>query len=351
MLSKDGFKRYCKFGACQEKRSIKNQKHHQTNLAVASTCEVCFCETPSTDIKRETMTLRISMPTVRKVLFLPLLYAVVATQTCISAGFSPARQPPSTERRGRFGRVVPFPGHARGRIKSRERGVTAIRGGGRRDRDEAEDEPLLDCGGTVAGLFGNLRIPASLIAGASLGSAFALPLLESDGPMFGFAKRMYSFLMLTALGSMLLVVILSTICMNDIAISPPRRSKSVFDYINEHYSLEWITVKSNFYYGALSFVVGAAFRAWVSISCPVFGRGIVGFLTSMTLISVANLIEKSSCQSGGCSIQQRFTKHRNEVVAKSKTNPVYGAGVLVWASSAGYLIFKIPHIYLYLSKL
>ena len=33
-----------------------------------------------------------------------------------------------------------------------------------------------DYGGTVSGLFGNLRIPASLIAGAALGSAFGLPL-------------------------------------------------------------------------------------------------------------------------------------------------------------------------------
>jgi len=295
------------------------------------------------------MTLSITL-TVRKVLFLQMLYAAVATETYVSAGFS-IRQSSirqhsmdhpryNAQTRG-FGRIV-NPNLS----QNIEQSTTEIRGGGRQDKD-SDEEQLKDFGGAVAGLFGNLRIPASLIAGASLGSAFALPTEVMDGPMLAFSKRMYAFSMLTSLGSMLLVVILSTICMNDIAIRPGRYSKSVHEYIEENYSLEWFTVKSNFFYGALIFVVGAAFRAWVSIACPVFGKGIVGILLGMTLISFSNLVEKSKIQGGGRSNWNACARHMKEVAAKAKTNPTFAAGFIVWMTSVGYLIVKIPHMYRY----
>jgi hypothetical protein len=147
-------------------------------------------------------------PNVLKVSVVVLLLAIVATDTFVSAGFliapsSSARQ--YTDSHRAFGRTVQ---KSKSVLPQKgEQASTAIRGGGK-DGDEAE---LRDYGGTVAGLFGNLRIPASLIAGASLGSAFALPLMDTDNFKIGMAKRMYSLSMITTLGSMLLVVVLSTI--------------------------------------------------------------------------------------------------------------------------------------------
>lgn len=286
---------------------------------------------------------------VRKFLFLSMLYAAVATEMYVSAGFS--IRPSSTRQhsmdhprynaktRG-FSRIMENVNH--NLPQTNKQSTTEIRGGGRQD-----EEQLKDFGGAVAGLFGNLRIPASLIAGASLGSAFAMPTELTDGPMLAFAKRMYAFSMLTSLGSMLLVVILSTICMNDITIRPGRNSKSVYEYIEANYSLEWFTVKSNFFYGALIFVVGAAFRAWVSIACPVFGKGIVGILSGMTLISFSNLVEKSKIQGGGRSNRNACAQHMKEVAAKAKTNPIFAAGFMMWITSVAYLIVKIPQMYRY----
>jgi hypothetical protein len=165
---------------------------------------------------------------VRKVSVVALLSAIVATETFVSAGFliapsSSARQQIDhprhyTEAHRGFGRTIQ---KSKSLLPQKgEQASTAIRGGSE-DDDEVE---LKDCGGTVAGLFGNLRIPASLIAGASLGSAFALPLMDTDNFKIGIAKRMYALSMITTLGSMLLVVILSTIAMNDIAICHTRLS-------------------------------------------------------------------------------------------------------------------------------
>merc|ERR1712157_356419 len=88
-----------------------------------------------------------------------------------------------------------------------------------------QQQQLADHGGTVAVMFGNLRIPASLIAGASLGSAFALPFLDTDTWKVDMAKRMYIFSMVTTLASMLLVVVLTTIVMNDISLRPTKLAK------------------------------------------------------------------------------------------------------------------------------
>jgi len=124
-----------------------------------------------------------------------------------------------------------------------------------------------DFGGIVSGLFGNFRILASLIAGASLGSAFGLPLKEGDGLVLGLVKRLYVLLTLRSLCSMLLTVLISTLCMNDIALSapPPKMSNSAADYIDRYCLLEWMLVRTNFLWGGVIFVIGSMLRGWVFI--------------------------------------------------------------------------------------
>lgn len=298
-------------------------------------------------------------PNLRNVFIVAFLSAIVATET-VASGFLIA--PSSTVRQR-----IHHPRHSNEqprreldrRIQNKNAHLhsnghqdsIAIRGGARGAKGGDDDEELKDCGGTVAGLFGNLRIPASLIAGASLGSAFALPMLDTDGASVGMAKRLYAFSMVTTLGSMLVVVILATIAMNDIAIRPTRLSKSVGDYIDENYSLEWMMVRSQFFYGAFAFLAGSAFRAWICIACPVVGRGVVGVLASLSLICMSYLLEKTHGQSGGKSLHKRIGKFWKAVGAKAKTNLLFGAGTLVWVTAVTYLIVKIPHMYFYLAKM
>jgi len=283
-----------------------------------------------------------------KVSVVALLSAIVATETFVSAGFLIAPSSSAlqniehprqhyTDSHRAFGRTVQ---KSKSLLPPKgEQASTAIRGGGK-DGDEVE---LKDCGGSVAGLFGNLRIPASLIAGASLGSAFALPLMDTDNFKIGIAKRMYALSMITTLGSMLLVTVLSTIAMNDIAICPTRLSESVGDYIDQNYYLEWMLVRCHFFYGSLAFVAGTAFRAMIEIGCDVFSNGVVGILSSLSLISLSYMMEKTRGQAAGVPVYKVLGRFLKEIGAKAKVNPVFGIGALVWVTTVAYLIVKIPH--------
>lgn len=291
--------------------------------------------------------------TARRVLLVVFLATIVATETCASSAFlippsssastmSRARQPFVDANRG-FGRTSKFEGEQQ---QQQQRASTLVRGGAKK---EEEEEPLKDVGGSVAGLFGNLRIPASLVAGASLGSAFALPMLDTDSAKIGMAKRLYAFSMVTTLGSMLLVVIVSTISMNDITIRPKRLSKSVGDYIDENYGLEWAMARSHFFYGCFAFLGGSAFRAYISIACPVIGKGVLGILASLTMICMSCLIERTSGQmTGERPIHKQFGRFLKLIGNRTKSNPLFGAGAITWVAAVTYLIYKIPHIYVYI---
>jgi hypothetical protein len=221
------------------------------------------------------------------------------------------------------------------------------RGGATNSNDEAVDVGK-DFGSPVAGMFGNLRIPGSLVAGASLGSSFALPLSPTDGLELGFIKRLYALLMMSSLSGMLMSVVISTICMNDIALAPsPRKAKSTGSYIDEYYPLEWMVAKTSFMVGNASFVLGSMLRAWLFLSCPVVSKGVVGIMLSFTLMSAALLGEFTKRQTGQNLFQQAASAVQI-VYGKAKKNPVFGAATILFLVTQIYLVVKIPHMYHFL---
>ena len=283
--------------------------------------------------------------TARRILLALFLSAIIATETRASSAFVVA---PSSKSN--------LPLHKRnsngGLVRKTDCVNQKIARGGARTKattKEQDDDELQDFGGSVAGLFGNLRIPASLIAGASLGSAFALPMLDSDAARIGMAKRLYAFSMVTTLGSMLLVVIITTIVMNDIALRPKRLSKTAADYIEENYGCEWMIVRSHFFYGSFAFLGASAFRAYISIACPVIGKGVLGILTSLGLMAMSYLIENTVGRRPEAeTYPERFGRFVTTIGKKAKSNVWFGAGAITWIWAVAYLIYKLPHMYIYL---
>jgi hypothetical protein len=222
--------------------------------------------------------------------------------------------------------------------------TTAIRGGSNDHHDDNDkEERMVDSGGVVAGLFGNLRIPASLLAGASLGSAFSLPLAGTDGLKLGTVKRVYALFMMGSLSSMLLTVLVSTVCMNDIALSPPRYAKSVGDYIDQNYGLEWMAARTNFIWGNVVFVVGSMLRMWVWMSCPIIADGVLGIMGSLTIISLSIVLEFTRRQTGQ-TVMQQTKKSMNMVLARMQKNYLFGVGAVMWMTTVAYLSAKTPHM-------
>jgi hypothetical protein len=225
--------------------------------------------------------------------------------------------------------------------------TTAIRGISIAADDE--DEELADYGPKVSNIFGNLRIPASLIAGASLASAFAMPLAATDGLKLGTVKRLYSLVMMGTMSSMLLTVLISTMCMNDIDMSPPRRAKYVKDYIEHNYALEWMLTKTHFMWGNVIFILGSMLRAWVFLECPIIADGILGVMGSLALVSVSILVEFTQNQTGQTSMQQ-MRRSIDLVLDKMKTNRLFRVAAATWMATAVYMIAKIPYVYLQLTS-
>lgn len=274
--------------------------------------------------------------TIRRILLVAFVSAiVVATETRASSAFVMA---PSSRANQPLVRKTDFANQ------------NQFRGGA--TKASSQEEELQDFGGSVTGLFGNLRIPASLLAGASLGSAFALPIMDSDAARIGMAKRLYAFSMVTTLGSMLLVVIISTIVMNDITLRPKRLSKTCAEYIDENYGCEWMIVRSHFFYGSFAFLGASAFRAYISIACPVIGKGVIGILASLGLMSMSYLIESTLGRRPGAEKnRERFARFLKTIAKKARSNIWFGAGTITWIWAVTYLIYKLPHMYTYLVKL
>jgi hypothetical protein len=226
--------------------------------------------------------------------------------------------------------------------------TTAICGAAASTEDD-NDEELADYGDKVSGIFGNLRIPASLMAGASLASAFAMPLADTDGLKLGTIKRLYTLVMMGTLSSMLLTVLISTMCMNDIAMSPPRRAKYVKDYIEQNYALEWMLTKTHFMWGNVVFVLGCMLRGWVFLKCPIIADGVLGVMGSLTLVSVSILVEFTKKQTGQTSMQQ-MRRSIGLVLDKMETNRLFRVAAAMWMATAIFMIAKIPYVYLQLTS-
>ncbi|KAL3932884.1 MAG: hypothetical protein SGBAC_010644 [Bacillariaceae sp.] len=219
------------------------------------------------------------------------------------------------------------------------------------DDDDTDDEddspPETDHGGVVSGLFGNLRIPASLLAGASLGQAFALPFADADGLILGMVKRVYVLCMLGSFSSMLLTVLVSTTVMTDITLSNPRLAKSPGDYINRYYALEYMLTKLNFFLGSGSFAIGSMLRGWIFLNLALVGRGVLGIMGSFTLMSASIVLEYSRRQTGKSWVGQ--LKDTLQLMQnKTKKNRLFGVGAIIWASTVIYLFANIPQVADYL---
>ena len=212
------------------------------------------------------------------------------------------------------------------------------------DDDEEDDEPPeSDHGGVVSGIFGNLRIPASLLAGASLGQAFALPFADMDGLTLGMVKRVYILCMLGSFSSMLLTVLVSTTVMTDITLSNPRLAKSPADYINRYYALDYMLTKINFFAGSGVFAIGSMLRGWVFLNLATVGQGVLGIMGSFTLMTASIVLEYNRRQSGKSlfgQLKDTFLLMKN----KTRTNKLFAIGAIAWCATMIWLLAKVPHI-------
>lgn len=207
---------------------------------------------------------------------------------------------------------------------------------------------IKDYSGQASALFGMVRIPASLFAGASAAAAFALPIAPTDGVVVGFVKRLYALLMLGALSSQLLAIVVSTTAMATMAYFPHAPTTSLDAFIRKSYDFEWVTILTNFFFGMLSFVFGSGIRAWISIGCPIVAQAALGIIVSSTLLAISFLNDSYSKR--GESLLQLPVAYGKYLLQNARQNPLFAVSVLLLVTTHVYIAIKIPHMYAYLSS-
>mmetsp|Transcript_12105 Transcript_12105/g.22507 ORF Transcript_12105/g.22507 Transcript_12105/m.22507 type:complete len:269 (-) Transcript_12105:261-1067(-) len=226
-------------------------------------------------------------------------------------------------------------------------------------RRSSSTTPPHDFSNEAAALFGNVRIPAALFAGAAAGSAFALPLMETaEGSLrIGLVKRLYAVLMMGALSSEVVAVVVSTLAVTALgtqskALKQQQQQENVattslHDFLAQHYDLEWLTTRLHFFSGVILFSVAIGLRAWISIACPIISRAALGIVLSSTMLCLSfwRQLDETVSMEHVMSLPWRYT---HALWTRARTSGMFATSLIMSVATAIYILANIPHVYHYL---
>lgn len=216
--------------------------------------------------------------------------------------------------------------------------------------EEATAEQLKDFRGEAAGIFGNVRIPAALFAGASAGAAFALPVAAttSEGVRIGLVKRLYELMMMTSLSSEVVAVVVSTLVLSRLSTSlNVPKATSLQAFLQSHLELEFLAVRWHFLSGVLFFLLATGLRAWISIACPIVAKAALGIILSSATLCVAFVQDAETTMLDG--IVQLPFKFLSRL-SRRIHNPLFALAFVGSIVSTVYILYNIPHFVHYLSR-
>jgi hypothetical protein len=225
----------------------------------------------------------------------------------------------------------------------------------------------------ASGLFGSIRIPASLFAGAAASSAFVLPIVQNESLKIGVVKRIYYLLMIGSLSNEIITVVIATLTGQELSIGGASADDNISDYFKttsirellydeKYFFLESIAVRFHFWSGILMFLSGLGIRAWISISCPVISKAALGIVLSSILFCLAflqkNMISTNKCHGGRSSsdvssrgVQNAFLipyEYAKALWSESKKSPIFAIALTMAMITQFYILWKIPHVVHYL---
>jgi len=149
---------------------------------------------------------------------------------------------------------------------------------------------LINCVGGASSFFGNIRVPAALLAGASLGQMFA----ATDESRGKWVPSLFS--VLTALTAMLEIGVVFTSTATATALLGGGFNPMAVDPISflvREFELPFVYSRFCFFTGLLSFVVALGLRAWTIIPGKL-GTAVLLYIlgTALTMLGYFNLTVK-----------------------------------------------------------
>ena len=157
--------------------------------------------------------------------------------------------------------------------------------------------PLSDYRKDAAELFDNMRVPAALVNGAAVTTAFALvPQLGDPAPIAVF-KRVHTLLAVAVVASELLAVVTATVAINKLSEVESAPTASVVELLlSETYEFSWISVNVQFFAGLFGLAVMVLIRALASMG-PTVGRICACIMASAVLL-MATVLNDGVAQAG-----------------------------------------------------
>jgi hypothetical protein len=221
--------------------------------------------------------------------------------------------------------------------------------------DHVDSAHLMEHNAEASNLFGNVRIPAALFAGASAGAAFALPIMPGVGVKMGLVQRVYSLLMMSALSSEILAVVVSTLAVSSLATRKTPRTLNVGALLRQEYELEWVAVRFHFLCGLIMFITGIGLRAWITIACPIIAKAALGIILSSAALCVAFIQDVEQHQADDCGglldgFAKLPTKYFTLLAKKSMQKPLFAIAFVGMLLTSTHIVVNIPHVVEWLSK-
>lgn len=155
----------------------------------------------------------------------------------------------------------------------------------------------------AAKLFGNMITPASIMAGAIMPLGFASQLdfngdAAKESKFAQILRKIFPMACVASFSSNLLVVMWSSVAVNQLTENKPAVAASVWHLIQRDYTVEWAAVNGHFVVGLLGFMWLVATKAFF-----IGGQGPIGksafTLTFSAMISAISIVNRGIARGGG----------------------------------------------------
>jgi len=193
----------------------------------------------------------------------------------------------------------------------------------------------------AAELFNNMKMPASIIAGAMvpLGLLAPVPIQnpgdKPDSRIENLMRRSYTPVTVIALLSEFISVVFATVAVNQLTETIVQPAASVWDLIQRDYDLSWAGTNAHFMFGMFSFAYLIAVRSYFNVGGGVLGRGVAGIATA-SLVYMVSIINRGVASGSGVVASDSGDKRLSYGTSVLSLFRHYGGLILARKSGRGF---------------
>jgi hypothetical protein len=151
-------------------------------------------------------------------------------------------------------------------------------------------------------LFNNMKLPASIIAGAIVPLGLLSPLQvksePDDSPLEKRIRKMYQVLSVVTLATELIAVMAATVATNGLTERTIAPANSVWHLLQRDFELEWSMVNTHFVIGMLGFLAMIGSRAYFMAQKGLLGKSALGVAVSALALMVS-IVNRGVAAGGG----------------------------------------------------